>query len=213
MDIRCFVFNRIFVNTYLVAGDNGEAAIIDPGCSDASEERQLRQAVEEGGLKIRYLLLTHAHADHIQGCEWAKRNFPEAVLAAHPDCDKDYGRANAYSSLFGFPERNYPPIERLLSHGEEIRFGGITLQVLHTPGHAQGCVCYHAVAEHLLFSGDTLFEGSVGRTDLPGGSQRELLNSLRTVLAPLPPETRVLCGHGMETTIGAEKQYNPYFSL
>ena len=107
MNIHCFVFNQIFVNTYLIADDNGDAAIIDPGCSDVSEERQLRQAVEEGGLKIRYLLLTHAHADHIQGCEWAKRNFPEAVLAAHPDCTGDYRRANAYSGLFGFPERNY----------------------------------------------------------------------------------------------------------
>ena len=213
MDIRCFVFNQIFVNTYLLAGEDGEAAIIDPGCSDAVEERQLWQAVEERKLRIRYLLLTHAHADHIQGCEWAKRNFPEAVLAAHPDCAADYRRANAYSGLFGFPERQYPPIGHTLAHGEEIRFGGITLQVLHTPGHALGCVCFHSEREGVLFSGDTLFQGSVGRTDLPGGSQRDLLQSLRTVLAPLPPETRVLCGHGSETTLGAERQYNPYFSF
>ena len=213
MNIRCFVFNRIFVNSYLLAGEEGEAALIDPGCSDAAEERQLWQAVNEGGLRIRHLLLTHAHADHIQGCEWAKRNFPEAVLAAHPDCAGDYRRANAYCSLFGFPERQYPPIEHPLAHGEEIRFGGITLQVLHTPGHAQGCVCYYAEKEGLLFSGDTLFQGSVGRTDLPGGSQRELLQSLRNVLAPLPPETRVLCGHGAETTLAEERRYNPYFSF
>lgn len=213
MDIRCFVFNRIFVNTYLVAGDNGEAAVIDPGCSREDEERRLLGAIAEGGLRVRHILLTHAHADHIQGCETLKKAFPDAVLSAHPDCAKDYDRANAYGSIFGFPERNYPPFDNQLEPGGEIRFGSDSLRVLHTPGHAQGCVCYHAVAEHLLFSGDTLFEGSVGRTDLPGGSQRELLNSLRTVLAPLPPETRVLCGHGMETTIGAEKQYNPYFSL
>jgi glyoxylase-like metal-dependent hydrolase (beta-lactamase superfamily II) len=213
MKISHFIFNRISVNTYLVSAPEGEAVIIDPGCCDAAEERTLLQAVEKEGCRISHLLLTHAHADHIQGCEWVKKTFPEAVLAAHPDCAIDYERANAYGGIFGFPERCYPPIDRFLSHGDEIRFGSISLQVLHTPGHAKGCVCYYAASEKALFSGDTLFQGSVGRTDLPGGSQQELRQSLRNILATLPPETRVFCGHGGETTIGEERTYNPYFTF
>ena len=212
MKITRFVFNRISVNTYLLVSDGGEAVVIDPGCSNHEEEERLRLQLEKQAARLEFILLTHAHADHIQGCEWLHRHCPESILAAHPDCMKDYGRANMYSTIFGFPERNYPPVTHFLQDREEIRFGSDSLRVLHTPGHAAGSVCFLHEAEKTLFSGDTLFCQSVGRTDLPGGDQRLLLNSIRTVLAPLPPETRVLCGHGEATCIGDERMYNPYFS-
>ena len=213
MKINCFVFNHIFVNTYLLTSGNGEAAVIDPGCSREDEERRLLGAIAEGGHQVRHILLTHAHADHIQGCETLKKAFPDAVLSAHPDCERDYNMANAYGSIFGFPEHNYPPFDNLLEHGGEISFGSDSLRVLHTPGHAKGCVCLYSEKDGVLFSGDTLLRGSVGRTDLPGGSQQELLRSLKEKLAPLPDSTRVCCGHGEETTIAEERRYNPYFTF
>lgn len=211
MQIFNYTFNRICVNTYLLLAADGTAALIDPGCSNPEEEGQLQQAVTEKKAKVKYILLTHAHADHIQGCEWAKKFFPQAVFAAHADCSDDYRRANVYGSIFGFNEHCYPPFDRLLQHGDTLTFGTETLHVLHTPGHARGSVCYHHAENGILFSGDTLFCRSIGRTDLPGGSQQDLLQSIQNILKTLPDETTVYCGHGESTTIGEEKQYNPYF--
>lgn len=211
MQIFTYVFNRIMENTYLLLAADGKAVLIDPGCSTPEEEMQLQRAVTEKDAQVEYILLTHAHADHIQGCEWAKKFFPGAVLAAHADCSDDYRMANAYESVFGFTEHRYPPFDRTLRHGDLITFGNETLKVLHTPGHARGSVCYYQEESGLLFSGDTLFCQSVGRTDLPGGSQQDILQSIRNVLKPLPDRTTVYCGHGESTTIGDEKQYNPYF--
>ena len=211
MQIFTYTFNRICVNTYLLLAADGTAVLIDPGCSTPEEEMQLQRAVTEKGARVAHILLTHAHADHIQGCEWAKKFFPEAVLAAHADCSEDYRRANAYGSFFGFSEHRYPPFDRRLQHGDVISFGEEKLKVLHTPGHARGSVCYHQEESGVLFSGDTLFCQSVGRTDLPGGSQQDLLQSIQNILKTLPDETTVCCGHGESTTIGEEKRYNPYF--
>ncbi len=211
MEIIRQTFNHICVNTYLLVAADGETAVIDPGCCGEEEEHRLGQLLAQRGCRVKHILLTHAHADHIQGCEWLKASFPESRLSAHPGCADDYRMANMYSGIFGFPEHEYPPIGHFLEAGERIVFGTEALKVLHTPGHARGSVCYYHETDGVLFSGDTLFSGSVGRTDLPGGSQQELYRSLREVISPLPDATRVLCGHGGDTTIGDERRYNPYF--
>ncbi|MBO4282705.1 MAG: MBL fold metallo-hydrolase [Bacteroidales bacterium] len=205
------VFNRISVNTYLLLSEDGKCAVIDPGCSDSTEENRLAQQLDGLGAEVTHILLTHAHADHIQGCEWMKKRYPQAIFAAHAGCAKDYGMANAYGSFFGFPERKYPPIDQALADGDILTFGKERLHVLYTPGHAEGSVCYYHRESGLLFSGDTLFCGSVGRTDLPGGSAETLLRSIQTKIACLPDTVTVYPGHGEPTQIGMEKRYNPYF--
>ncbi len=205
------VFNRISVNTYLLLSEDGKCAVIDPGCSDAIEEKRLEQQLTALNADVRLVLLTHAHADHIQGCAWMKTHYPKAELCAHAGCARDYNRANVYGSIFGFPDRDYPPVDREITDGDILTFGQEALQVLYTPGHAEGSVCYYHKASGLLFSGDTLFCGSVGRTDLPGGSADTLFHSIQTKIACLPDTVTVYPGHGESTQIGIEKRYNPYF--
>lgn len=213
MHIHSFIFNHISVNTYVLISDDNSCALIDPGCSTQDEESYLTKFLKEKQIDLKYILLTHAHADHIQGCEYLKATFPKAVLAAHPDCSKDYSMANSYSTIFGFKEHNYPPFELLLNDGDELHFGSDTLEVIYTPGHAKGSVCYYSKSPEILFSGDTLFYRSVGRCDFPGGSQTELIKSLKEKIATLPPQTKVYCGHGETTDIGTEIKYNIYFQI
>ena len=219
--------NRIMVNSYLLVSDNGEAVLIDPGCDSPREESELLRLLQTETSLLKYILLTHAHIDHIAGCAFVKGHYPESPHCAHQDALHDYSRANSYSAIFGFNEREYPPIDRFLQEGETLCFGTDRLKVIHTPGHAQGSVCYYHLPENWncpetqsnsensnnsapsLFSGDTLFCQSVGRCDLPGGDAAKLGQSLQKI-AGLPAETRIYPGHGETTDLYFEINNNPY---
>lgn len=212
MKIKTAVFNHFYVNTYLLVPDNGESVIIDPACQSSEEEKQLLDMIRNEQAKPIHMLLTHGHIDHIQGCGFLKKQFPDILLHAHPDCLKDYRRANSYAEIMGFPQNTYPAPDRFLQTDQPVVFGNDTLEILHTPGHAKGSVCLLHRESHTLFSGDTLFCQSVGRTDLPGGSPDDLVQSLKQ-LALLPAETKILPGHGEPTDLYFETMNNPYFSL
>lgn len=199
-------------NCYIVAcPETSAAAVVDPGQPDPWITRTLA----EKGLKAEVILLTHGHLDHIGGVGWLKQQLGVPVLIHRDDAPLLTDPMLNGSILFG-TSVVAPPADRLLDHGDEVKVGSLRFQVIHTPGHTPGGICLYLAPDgsprrvgHLL-SGDTLFAGSVGRTDLPGGSHEQLIRSIRERLLPLPPDTVVYPGHGPTTTIGEEQAYNPF---
>jgi glyoxylase-like metal-dependent hydrolase (beta-lactamase superfamily II) len=195
----------IQTNCYLV-GDPGtrEAAIIDPG----GDVDHILAAVKRHSLQVRYVLNTHGHFDHTDGNAGVLA-ATGAVLAIHP-LDRPLLAAGGGAAWFGVPTRPGPDPALDLAGGDRLVIGKLTLEVLFTPGHTPGHVSFYERTEGVVFDGDVLFNGGVGRTDLPGGSWPQLEDSIRSVLLPLPDETVVYSGHGPATTIGDEKRYNPW---
>lgn len=205
MIIECIPNGLIQSNAYLIAG-NGEAVVIDCGCKP---ERVL-QAAERNGAVLKHIILTHGHFDHIYYIDELRKQADVKVHIHETDapCLTDpYLNGLALIPVDG--TQTFKPADNLLNDGDMLECGGIQFQILHTPGHTRGCICIHA--ENFLFTGDTLFKMSVGRTDLPGGSMKEIDKSIREKLYSLPEETIVYPGHGLATTIGFEKKRNPFF--
>lgn len=189
-----------------------EGVVIDPG----DEVEQLLQAVQRHGLTIEYILLTHAHLDHITGVARAKQVLG-APIGLHKDDEFLYRGVVQQGLAFGFRVQPQPPVDFFYDGEGPWRFGDYGAWVHHTPGHCPGGVCLaigrDGENERTLFVGDTLFAGSIGRTDLPGGDLERLLTSIRQVLFSYPDDTVVLSGHGEPTTIGREKRTNPFLNL
>ena len=211
MEIKTLVFNAFQENTYLLYDDSGEAAIVDAGCGTQREREQLERTCTELGLRPTLLLNTHCHIDHLLGVAYLKRQFG-AQAAAHPDDAPLLRTLPAQASLFGVPLDDVPQFDIDLKHQQIVRFGNTELLVLHTPGHSPGGVCFLHQASGILLSGDTLFCGSVGRTDLPGGDFDTLMQSIKQHLLTLPNATVVLPGHGPQTTIDYERNHNPFIN-
>jgi glyoxylase-like metal-dependent hydrolase (beta-lactamase superfamily II) len=180
-----------------------EAVVIDPG-DDAD---QILMALSKLDLKVKYLINTHGHFDHV-GANKRMKEVTGAKIAIHPDDEPMLGELSRSASMFGLSAENSPPADILLKDGDEIQFGDITLKVIHTPGHSRGGVSLFTPGH--LFSGDTLFAGSIGRTDLPGGHYDTLISSIKEKLLILDDDTQVYTGHGPETTIANEKRMNPF---
>ncbi|WP_258359942.1 MBL fold metallo-hydrolase [Moorella sulfitireducens (nom. illeg.)] len=206
MFLKTLVVGPIGTNCYLIGcQETKEGAIIDPG----AEGQRILAAAGEAGLKIRYIINTHGHIDHI-GANGVIKNATGASILIHSDDAPfliDPGRN--LSVLMGSRERG-PGADRLLQEGDTITIGRtITLTVLHTPGHTPGGICLQG--EGLIFTGDTLFAGSIGRTDFPGGSFNQLINSIKEKLFVLDDDLKIYPGHGPASTIGAERVDNPFF--
>ena len=195
-----------------------EGVIIDPG----DEVEDLIAAARTHGLRIVRILLTHAHLDHVTGVAAAKRAFSVPVFL-HKDDEFLYDAAVQQGLMFGIRVEQPPPVDAYYEPGVDVSFGDVAVEVLHTPGHCPGGVCLAISAgsaglsmpsgqTHELIVGDTLFAGSIGRTDLPGGDYDTLIKSIRTVLFAFPDETPVHSGHGPVTTIGQEKRTNPFLA-
>jgi hydroxyacylglutathione hydrolase len=203
-----------FKNGFVIGcEDTREGIVIDPG----DEVDQLLDAVERHHLTISNILLTHAHLDHVTGVAKAKRALGVPVWL-HPDDNFLYERVVQQGQMFGIRVEPQPPIDHFYEGEGPLRFGRYEVRVLHTPGHCPGGVCLAVTKEAkdakvTLFVGDTLFAGSIGRTDLPGGDMDVLLRSIRTVLFAFPDDTVVWSGHGDETTIGREKRTNPFLQV
>lgn len=192
-------------NCYLVGcEETHQAAVIDPG----GDARIILVAAERGGLSIVYVLNTHGHFDHVDA-NAAIVEATGAPLAIHP-LDRPLLEVEGGASIFGLKGHASPPPDRELQDGDEIEVGTLRFQVLHTPGHTPGHVCFYEADEGVLFDGDVLFRRGVGRADLPGGNWNQLMHSIRHVLFSLPDETVVYSGHGTPTTIGEEKRLNPW---
>ncbi|SFR03048.1 MBL fold metallo-hydrolase [Desulfoscipio geothermicus] len=190
-------------NCYIIGcAETGFGAVIDPGDEDARILEQLQHLK----LKCQYIILTHGHVDHIGAVGEVHAATGAAVCIHQADAERLVNPAR-YSLL---PVDSVKPktADRLLKDGDKIQVGKTTLEVIHTPGHTPGGVCLKT--EDILFTGDTLFAGSVGRSDLPGGSHNQLINSIKTKLLAFPDATKVYPGHGPASTIGAEKKFNPF---
>ncbi len=189
-------------NCYIVH-NAGESAVVDPGFDDPEP---LLEALNTHGLRVRYILNTHGHFDHTIGN--ARLQLPEAQLAIHP-ADRQLLLSGGGLAQFGLPEIASPEPALDLVEETPLTLGTLHIKVLHTPGHTPGSVCLYIPETGDVLTGDTLFAGAVGRTDLPGGDARQLTQSLRKLLQ-LPAETRVHPGHGDPTTLGVERQHNPW---
>ncbi len=207
MLVESFPVGPLGCNCSIVADDLGRSAVvIDPG----DEPRRILDVLRVHGLTCKAILHTHAHLDHVLGTGMLRRETG-APVALHPGDLPLYENVPMQSAWVGWkPPPPPPPVERELADGDVFEIGPHRLAVLHTPGHTPGSVCFHAAADSLLFSGDTLFRFDVGRVDLGGISMEVLLDSIRTRLFTLPPATRVIPGHGPETTIGEEIAGNPF---
>jgi hydroxyacylglutathione hydrolase len=189
--------------------DTREAVLIDPG----DEVDQLLAFAERNTLSIRHILLTHAHVDHISGVAAAKRRLPVPVYL-HADDRPLYDNAVTQGAMFGLRVEAPPAVDVFYSQGQVITFGRYDVRPHHTPGHCPGGVCLqigeHGIDGRQLFVGDTLFAGSIGRTDLPGGDYATLIDSIRRVLFAFGDDAEVYPGHGPTTTIGKERRTNPF---
>lgn len=211
MKIHRFVFSPISVNTYVVAADNGECAVIDCGCYDDTEFSRLTEFFEEEGLKPVLLLNTHCHLDHIFG---NGRMLMKYGLTAKACINEEDNRKNApmHAMLYGMEMEAPPEIGEHIGDGEKVTFADITLEAIYVPGHTAGSISWYCVDEACIFTGDALFAGGIGRSDLPGGNHEQLLRNIRERLLTLPPETVIYPGHGEFSTIGDEKHSNPWLS-
>ena len=209
--VKTFYFNELRVCTYILWDDTQECLIVDPGCESAREQQRLRRFIIDHALTPTLVVNTHAHFDHVLGNLFVTTTY--AVASAIHEADSAMlANVSQQSALFGFQVEQPPAATVLLTENEPVRFGHTRLQVLHTPGHTPGGICLYAADAGFVLSGDTLFAGSIGRTDLPGGNYDALIRSIRSKLMTLPDETSVLPGHGPATTIGEERRNNPFLS-
>ncbi len=193
-------------NCYTVACDETEkAVVIDPGDSVES----VIEAAEQRGFEIIKIINTHGHIDHAAGVAEMKKilNIP---FYLHRDDEEFLSKMKDHGIIFGMKVDEIPSVDEYLKDGDVIEIGNLKLKVIHTPGHSRGGCCFSA--EDKIFVGDTLFAGSIGRTDLPGGSFETLIHSIKTKLLVLDDNISVYCGHGPETTIGTERDSNPFLN-
>jgi len=191
--------------TILGDEETGEAIVIDPG----EEIGRIHRRLTELGLKLKQILVTHGHIDHIGGALKLKRLTGAPILLNQNDMPQ-LKMMDMQAGWLGIPTPETAPPDQDLADGLIVGLESFPAQVLHTPGHTQGSVCLHFAPLKLLIAGDTLFAGSIGRTDLPGGNSGQIIDSIEARLLPLPDETKVLPGHGPATTIGRERKGNPF---
>ena len=210
LEIASFVLGPAQTNAYLVAdSDTAETVVIDP----AWDGQVILAKAQQRGWRIAHLWYTHAHFDHIGGAAAITDALnPSPLVALHP-ADHTLWRAQGGAALFGFRLDPGPEPGIDLTHRQVLRLGSAQFEVRHAPGHTPGLCIFYCKEEGLCFCGDLIFSGSVGRTDLPGGNWNQLVESIRMQVYTMPDETRLLSGHGPETTVGEEKQSNPFVSM
>ena len=211
LNIKRFVTNPIGENCYLVWDDTRECAIIDCGALGADKEEKIAQFIKDNQLTPRMALQTHMHFDHIWGLSFLYHNYGLQPLCHRGEREIYEDAPQVVRLLF---HKDIPtvlvPVLRYLDDNEEITFGNTTFRVIHTPGHTPGCIMFYQASEGVLFSGDTLFQGSIGRTDHLGGNTEQEIQSIRSRVLTLPDDVVVYPGHGPSTTIGEERYGNPY---
>ena len=209
--IKSFTFSPIQENTYLLFNELKQCIIIDPGCYFPEEQEELKAFIEESGLKVEMLLNTHCHLDHVFGNKYVAETFG-LTLHIHPLEEKLLAFAPASGLMGNMPFDNYTGKLIFLNEGQKIKLGEDELEILFTPGHSPGSICFYCSKQNFIIGGDVLFNRSIGRTDLPGGDHATLLKSIREKIFTLPDETKVFSGHGPVTTVGEEKRENPFLN-
>ncbi len=209
LKVHKHTFNPFQENTYIITDETKECVIIDPGCSNDKERGQLVQTIQANGLKPVKLLNTHCHIDHFPGNKFVCDSYGLLPEFHQVELQVMYAALD-YQALFGFSLEASPEPVHYLKEGDEVKFGNTTLQVLFTPGHSPGSLSFYNEAARIIISGDVLFQGGIGRYDLPGASGKVLYKTIMEKLMTLPDDVKVYSGHGPETFIGVEKRSNPY---
>lgn len=212
IQIQNFVFNPFMENTYIVSDETKEALIIDPGCYENEEREELDNFILENGLKIVGLVNTHCHIDHVFGNAYVKKKY-DVSLTIHKEDEATLRSVEVYAPAYGFQNYENSQADAFFEEGDLVSFGNSELEVLFTPGHAPGHVVLFNKEQKICIGGDVLFDGSIGRTDLPGGDYDTLIDSIRKKMFLLADDTVVYPGHGGETTIKKEKESNPFCGL
>lgn len=209
MQVASFTFNEFSENTYVLYDETKQCAIVDPGCYKAGEQKQLIDFIDQNGLTPVLLVNTHCHIDHVLGNSYVagKYNLP---LHLHKEELKTYNETGRWAQFFGMVTDDIPKQQVYINEGDLLQFGQTRLEILLTPGHSIASLSFYEPQSAQLISGDVLFYESIGRTDLPGGNFETLISSIRNKLFTLPDHTKVYSGHGPATSIGHEKQHNPF---
>lgn len=206
---EAIAFNNFQVNTYLVWDETGSCLIVDPAFYSEEEQHTLESILHEKGLTVAGQINTHCHVDHVLGVRFLKTeyNFP---FRAHPEESKVVASVPLMGDLFGWKVEPIDGIDELVEDNQQITIGNHFLQAIHVPGHSSGSLAFYSREGGFVITGDALFQGSIGRTDLPGGDYDTLIESIKGRLLVLPPDTAVYPGHGPSSTIGEEMVNNPF---
>ena len=210
--IQSFVFNAFQENTYIISDKTKECVIVDPGCYDDDEKKELADYIQHHQLNVQMLLNTHCHIDHILGNDFVKQKYG-TKLYIHQTEEFVLNAQKILAPHYGFNRYQEATPDGYLAEGDVIEFGLQKFSILFVPGHSPGHIAFYNEEEKVVLAGDVLFQNSVGRTDLPGGNHNTLVNSIHKKLFTLPDEVTVYPGHGGETTIGVEKRTNPFCAL
>ena len=208
--VHSFTFNPFAEHTYVIYDETGACAIIDPGCTTQQEQQQLSDFIKAQQLQVTHLINTHGHIDHVVGNEYVKRTY-QVRLSIHPEEVPVLQFASTYASSCGFPDYQAAQPDIFLTSTDVVQVGNITLTVRHVPGHSPGHIILCHAEARICFVGDVIFRHNIGRTDLPGGDRDLLIKSIREQVLVLDDTTTLYPGHGQLTTVGHEKQANPYF--
>lgn len=211
MKVKVFEFNPIAVNTYVLHDKTGECVIVDPACFYPYEERALFNYIVDKKLVVKHVLNTHLHFDHVFGANFIKKQF-DVDMQAHKDDQFLIDSFDEQMLMFGFSSNGYKPtVGKYIDENDVIEFGNQKLSIMHVPGHSPGSIVFYNKEENCVISGDVLFSGSIGRTDLLQGNHNQLIEGIKTKLMVLPEKTIVYPGHGPATSIGREAKSNPFF--
>ncbi|MDA9312594.1 MBL fold metallo-hydrolase [Vicingaceae bacterium] len=209
--IKKFTFNPFQENSYVLINDKNECIVVDPGCFNANEESELSNYIEVEGLTPIYLINTHFHIDHVLGNSFVAEKYNLPVTAFNSEIDM-LAMAERSAELYGIPYKSSPKPTHFLVEDDTIDFGSSQLKILFVPGHSPDHIVLVCDAEDFMIGGDVLFKGSIGRTDLPGGNHDDLIDNIERKIFTLKDSIRVYSGHGPETTVGIEKNTNPFFT-
>ncbi len=209
--IVSFTFNPFYENTYILYDTTGACVVVDPGCYTREEEEELADFISRQKLTPVLLLNTHCHIDHVLGNAFVAETWNIPLVMHRGELSQLQNVVN-YAPSMGMHFKPGPDPQRFVEEGDIIEFGNTRLQVLFTPGHSPASVCFYCKEDGFIVSGDVLFYDSVGRTDLPGGNSATLMNSIRTKLLTLPDTVKVYAGHMQPTTIGRERNENPFIN-
>jgi hydroxyacylglutathione hydrolase len=211
INIKVLVFNPFGENTYIASDDTGECIIIDPGCETAAEREELKAIVDRNNLSPIKIINTHCHIDHILGSAYVKNTYSIPFVIHRLELPL-LASAVTQRAIFQLEEGDTADPDIFVEDGDTIKFGESELLVLHIPGHSPGGISLVNFKDKIAFTGDSLFQGSIGRSDLPGGDHNLLVKSIKDKLLSLDPATIVYPGHGPATSVGEESRLNPFLS-
>ncbi len=209
ISVHYFAFGPFQENTYILWDETKECIVLDPGNSNASENKKLTDFITQNNLTLKRLILTHAHLDHISGNKYIFDTYG-LLPEVHKDDLYFIEKQLATANMYGITVEQSPMPNKYINEGDIVSFGNSSLKTLHTPGHSPGSISYYNLEDKFIIGGDVLFYGSIGRTDLPLGHHDTLIKSIKDKLFPLGDDMKVYSGHGMPTSIGFERTHNPF---